>query len=70
MQTAKTDQTANAQADLILCWAHMSFCWFCHAAALIQPNWKTEHLSFNNSKSVGVNTRKEMTKQSQKLAEV
>ena len=24
---------ANAQADLILSWAHMSFCWFCLAAA-------------------------------------
>ena len=22
-----------AQADLSLCWAHRSFCWFCHAAA-------------------------------------
>ena len=21
---------ADAQADLSLCWAHMSFCWFCH----------------------------------------
>ena len=24
---------ANAHADLSLRWAHMSFCWFCHAAA-------------------------------------
>ena len=24
---------ANVQADLSLCWAHMSFCWFCHEAA-------------------------------------
>ena len=24
---------ADAQADLNLRWAHMSFCWFCHAAA-------------------------------------
>ena len=23
----------DAQADLSLCWAHMLFCWFCHAAA-------------------------------------
>ena len=23
----------DAQADLSLCWVHMSFCWFCHAAA-------------------------------------
>ena len=24
---------ADAQADLSLCWAHMSFCWFCYAVA-------------------------------------
>ena len=24
---------ADAQADLSLCWAHKSFCWFCHVAA-------------------------------------
>ena len=24
---------ADAQADLSLCWAHISFCWFCRAAA-------------------------------------
>ena len=24
---------ADAQAGLSLCWAHMPFCWFCHAAA-------------------------------------
>ena len=24
---------AKAQADLSLCWAHMPFCWFCHAVA-------------------------------------
>ena len=24
---------ADAQADLILCWVHRSFCWFCHAVA-------------------------------------
>ena len=24
---------ANAQAYLSLCWAHKSFCWFCHAPA-------------------------------------
>ena len=24
---------AEVQADLSLCWAHGSFCWFCHAAA-------------------------------------
>ena len=23
----------NAQADLSLCWAYLSFCWFCHAVA-------------------------------------
>ena len=27
---------ANAQADLSLRWAHMPFCWFCHAAAHIK----------------------------------
>ena len=26
---------ADAQADLSLCWAHMSVCWFCHEAAHI-----------------------------------
>ena len=26
---------ADAQADLSLCWAHRSFCWFCHAVAHI-----------------------------------
>ena len=25
----------NAQADLSLCWAHRSFCWFCHAQTYI-----------------------------------
>ena len=30
MRTAKT---ADAQADLSLRWAHMSFCWFYHEAA-------------------------------------
>ena len=25
----------DAQADLSLRWAHMSFCWFCHAAAQV-----------------------------------
>ena len=25
---------ADAQPDLSLHWAHRSFCWFCHAAAL------------------------------------
>ena len=25
---------ASAQPDLSLHWAHRSFCWFCHAAAL------------------------------------
>ena len=26
---------AHAQADLSLCWAHISFCWFCHWEAQI-----------------------------------
>ena len=33
MQTAKTLMRLDAQSDVNLCWAHMSFCWFCHAAA-------------------------------------
>ena len=34
MRAAKTDQTGlDAQADLSLRWAHISFCWFCHEAA-------------------------------------
>ena len=32
---------ADAQADLSLRWAHMSFCWFCHEAA--SKSWN-EHL--------------------------
>ena len=27
---------ADAQADLRLCWAHISFCWFCHEAAQLR----------------------------------
>ena len=27
----------DAQADLSLCWAHVSFCWFCHAEAQMFP---------------------------------
>ena len=32
-----SDQTGqmDAQADLSLCWAHMSFCWFCHVVTQI-----------------------------------
>ena len=33
--TVKTDQTRDAQADVSVRWAHMSFCWFCLAAAQI-----------------------------------
>ena len=33
-RTAMT-QIRSTQTDLSLCWAHMSFCWFCHAAAQI-----------------------------------
>ena len=28
MSTAKTDQTADALADLSLCWVYISLCWF------------------------------------------
>ena len=31
---------ADAQADLTLCWAHSSFCWFCHAVAQL---WRLSH---------------------------
>ena len=31
----KTDDWADAQADLSLRWAHMPFCWFCHDVAHI-----------------------------------
>ena len=37
MRTAKTlIRLADAQADLSLCWAQMSFCWFSHAATVIK----------------------------------
>ena len=35
---------ADALADLSLCWADMSFCWFCHAAAHI---WLAMEVRFN-----------------------
>ena len=28
-----SEDWADAQADLSLCWVHMPFCWFCHAVA-------------------------------------
>ena len=28
---------ADVQADVSLCWAHRSFCWFCHALAHLNP---------------------------------
>ena len=33
MQTAKTSDWADAQAELSLRWMHRSFCWFCHVVA-------------------------------------
>ena len=30
-------RTADAQADLSFRWAHISFCWFCHAQAQMIP---------------------------------
>ena len=49
MRTAKTDET-NQNAGLR--WAHMSFCWFCHAAAQIivvkVNNTKFSHLIRSN----------------------
>ena len=38
----------DAQADLGLCWAQRSFCWFCHAPAQViysQPLWPLCHSS-------------------------
>ena len=42
-------ECVDAQADLSFRWAHMSFCWFCHAAAhltfsLLQVLWKHPYL--------------------------
>ena len=37
---------AAAQADLSLCWAHMSFCWFRYAVALIVLLWYLSTVSF------------------------
>ena len=39
---------AIAQADLRLCWVHMSHCWFCCVAAQIVKFWATswENLSY------------------------
>ena len=34
---------ADAQADLSLHWAHMSFCWFWHEAAHLQKNDRAKH---------------------------
>ena len=40
MRTAKTLVSwADAQADQSLCWAHRSFCWFCHV--VVQFNRQT-----------------------------
>ena len=37
---------ADAQADLSLRWAHMSFCWFCHVAARLL-NWYSCQLRYS-----------------------
>ena len=34
--TQRRLRSAWASADLSLCWAHMPFCWFCHAVAYIK----------------------------------
>ena len=39
---------ADAQADLSLCWAHRSFCWFCRAAAL-ELGTNTYHCKFRKT---------------------
>ena len=31
---------ADAQADMSLRWAHMTFCWFCHEAAQLNCVWQ------------------------------
>ena len=38
-------EEADAQADLSLRWAHMPFCWFCHAVAHVDDN--RGHTSLN-----------------------
>ena len=44
---------ADAQADLSLRWAHMSFCWFCHVAAQMYIlTIVGEYASFEISKTV------------------
>ena len=47
---------ADAQADLSLCWAHRSFCWFCHEVAqfsctklLTEKLWGNNQCSFKHS---------------------
>ena len=37
----------DAQADLSLCWAHRSFCWFCHEAAQILSITMYFHFTHN-----------------------
>ena len=47
-----SDQTADAQADLSLCWAHMPFCWFCHHVAQLYSKGKSaQNLVFHGWKS-------------------
>ena len=39
--TAKTlIRLDGCPSDLSLCWVHMSFCWFCHAAAQIKDSYE------------------------------
>ena len=33
---------ADAQADLSLRWAHMPFCWFCHEAAHLVFDYRSD----------------------------
>ena len=37
----------DAQADLSLCWAHISFCWFCHEAAQMATTRNSDEACFS-----------------------
>ena len=45
---------ADAQADLSLRWAHMPFCWFCHAAAYMKDHYTWHEGLFSHETHVVV----------------
>ena len=49
--TAKTDQTVRMcrLIWLSLWWAHISFCWFCHAPTHIQKKIQTKHMDWTGT---------------------